>query len=290
MTKKYKILGKYIKDTSGETPNIETYIFVKDRISKYQLNIDINSKPLKNKMIEIETTLKFSDKEQSKKKVITALTVGSVIGHLIIGTGLALLVNTDINPKARTLFRSLLILPWIFTAVVVAVNWQLLLNPFGIINYGLDKLGMINEPLDWLGDPSLAMWSLLLISTWRGYPFIMVSFLSGLQSIPKELYEAAEIDGAGFFGKFWHVTIPQLKPVIYGVALLDLIWTFQLFPLVWLTTGGGPGRSTEVLSTMTFRYAFVNFEFSQASTVAVSILIISAAFTIFYLRNEKSRI
>ena len=166
----------------------------------------------------------------------------------------------------------------------------LLLNPFGIINYGLDKLGIINEPLDWLGDPSLAMWSLLLISTWRGYPFIMVSFLSGLQSIPKELYEAAEIDGAGFFGKFWHVTIPQLKPVIYGVALLDLIWTFQLFPLVWLTTGGGPGRSTEVLSTMTFRYAFVNFEFSQASTVAVSILIISAAFTIFYLRNEKSRI
>ena len=73
-------------------------------------------------------------------------TVGSVIGHLIIGTGLALLVNTDINPKARTLFRSLLILPWIFTAVVVAVNWQLLLNPFGIINYGLDKMGLINEP------------------------------------------------------------------------------------------------------------------------------------------------
>jgi|TARA_B110000263_G_scaffold52611_1_gene44044 multiple sugar transport system permease protein len=217
-------------------------------------------------------------------------TVGSVIGHLIIGTGLALLVNTDINPKARTVFRSLLILPWILTAVVVAVNWQLLLNPFGIINYGLDKLGLINEPLDWLGDPSLAMWSLLLISTWRGYPFIMVSFLSGLQSVPKELYEAAELDGAGFFGKFWHVTIPQLKPVIYGVALLDLIWTFQLFPLVWLTTGGGPGRETEVLSTMTFRYAFVNFEFSKASTVAVSILIISAAFTIFYLRNEKNRI
>ena len=95
---------------------------------------------------------------------------------------------------------------------------------------------------------------------------------------------------SGFFGKFWHVTIPQLKPVVYGVALLDLIWTFQLFPLVWLTTGGGPGRETEVLSTMTFRYAFVNFEFSQASTVAVSILIISAAFTIFYLRNEKNRI
>ena len=217
-------------------------------------------------------------------------TVGSVLGHILVGTGLALLVNADINPRAQTIFRSLLILPWIFTAVVVALNWQLLLNPFGVINHWLGKLGMIDAPVDWLGDPAFAMWSLLLISTWRGYPFIMVSFLSGLQSIPQELYEAAEIDGAGFFAKFWHVTVPQLKPVIYGVALLDLIWTFQLFPLVWLTTGGGPGRSTEVLSTMTFRQGFVDFEFSQAATTAVSILIISAAFTILYLRNEKQKI
>ncbi len=233
----------------------------------------------------------FTDKAYWSATINTIIfTVGSVFGHLLVGTCLALLVNTDINPRARTIFRSLLILPWIFTAVVVAVNWQLLLNPFGVINYALREIGLIDEPLDWLGDPSLAMWSLFINSTWRGYPFIMVSFLSGLQSIPIELYEAAEIDGAGFFGKFWHVTVPQLMPVIYGVALLDLIWTFQLFPLVWLTTGGGPGRVTEVLSTMTFRYAFVNFQFSQASTVAVSILVISAVFTVFYLRNEYQKI
>lgn len=217
-------------------------------------------------------------------------TVGSVVGHMIVGIGLALLVNADIHPRARTFFRSMLVLPWIFTAVVVALNWQLLLNPFGLINYLLDWLGLISDPLDWLGNPDLAMWSLLLISTWRGYPFIMVSFLSGLQTVPKELYEAADIDGAGFWHKFWHVTLPQLKPVIYGVALLDLIWTFQLFPLVWLTTGGGPGRATEVLSTLTFRLAFVDFEFAQAATVAVSILIISAAFTVLYLRNEARRL
>ncbi len=217
-------------------------------------------------------------------------TLGSVVGHIVVGTGLALLVNADIPQRVQTIFRSLLILPWIFTAVVVALNWQLLLNPFGIVNYVLGQLGLISKPLDWLGDPSLAMWSLLIISTWRGYPFIMVSFLSGLQSIPRELYEAAEIDGAGFWGKFWHVTVPQLKPVIYGVALLDLIWTFQLFPLVWLTTGGGPGRATEVLSTLTFRSAFVDFQFSQAATAAVSILVISAAFTVLYLRNEAQKV
>lgn len=217
-------------------------------------------------------------------------TVGSVAGHMIVGIGLALLVNADIHPRMRTFFRSMLVLPWIFTAVVVALNWQLLLNPFGLINYVLQWLGLVSEPLDWLGNPDLAMWSLLLISTWRGYPFIMVSFLSGLQTVPRELYEAADIDGAGFWHKFWHVTLPQLKPVIFGVALLDLIWTFQLFPLVWLTTGGGPGRATEVLSTLTFRLAFVDFQFSQAATVAVSILIISAAFTVLYLRNEARRL
>lgn len=217
-------------------------------------------------------------------------TVGSVAGHMIVGIGLALLVNADIHPRMRTFFRSMLVLPWIFTAVVVALNWQLLLNPFGLINYVLQWLGLVSEPLDWLGNPDLAMWSLLLISTWRGYPFIMVSFLSGLQTVPRELYEAADIDGAGFWHKFWHVTLPQLKPVIFGVALLDLIWTFQLFPLVWLTTGGGPGRTTEVLSTLTFRLAFVDFQFSQAATVAVSILIISAAFTVLYLRNEARRL
>ncbi len=216
-------------------------------------------------------------------------TVGSVFGHIVVGTGLALLVNADIHPRVQTLFRTLLILPWIFTAVVVALNWQLLLNPFGVVNYVLGAIGLVDEPLDWLGNPNLAMWSLLVISTWRGYPFIMVSFLSGLQSIPKELYEAAEIDGAGFFAKFWHVTIPQLKPVIFGVALLDLIWTFQLFPLVWLTTGGGPGRTTEVLPTMTYRYAFVDFEFSMASATAVTILVISALFTILYLRHETQK-
>jgi len=232
----------------------------------------------------------LSDSSYYSALLNTAIfTVGSVIGHLVIGISLALLVNADIHPKARTLFRSLLILPWIFTAVVVALIWQLMLNPFGVVNYALKAIGVVQNPLDWLGDPGLAMWSLLLISTWRGYPFIMVSFLSGLQTIPDELYEAADIDGANFFHKFWHVTVPQLKPVIYGVALLDLIWTFQLFPLVWLTTGGGPGRTTEVLSTLTYRLAFVDFQFSKASTVAVTILLISAVFTLLYLFNETRR-
>ena len=260
------------------------------KVIEYSLfdNVIINNEP---KFVALDNyTTMFSDRGYWSALLNTGIfTIGSVIGHLIVGIGLALLVNTNINPHARTIFRSLLILPWIFTAVVVALNWQLLLNPFGVINYALEVLGIVNEPLDWLGDADMAMWSLLLISTWRGYPFIMVSFLSGLQTIPEELYEAAEIDGANFFHKFWHVTVPQMKPVIYGVALLDLIWTFQLFPLIWLTTGGGPGRETEVLSTLTYRLAFVDFQFSQAATAAVSILVISAAFTILYLRNEAQR-
>ena len=214
-------------------------------------------------------------------------TVGSVVGHFIVGMALALLVNANIEPRVRLFFRAVLVLPWIFTAVVVALNWQLLLHPLGIINYGLSSLGLISEPLDWLGDADLAMWTLLVVSTWRGYPFLMVSFLSGLQSVPRELYEAADIDGASAFRKFWHVTLPQLKPVIYGVGLLDLIWTFQLFPLVWLLTAGGPGRETEVLSTLTYRLAFVEFQFAKASAVAVVVLLITALFAVLYLKQDR---
>ncbi len=216
-------------------------------------------------------------------------TVGSVVGHLVVGIFLALLINSPIHPVPRAIFRTLLVLPWLFTAVVVALNWQLLLHPFGIINYALKDFGIIDSHVDWLGDESVAMATLLVISIWRGYPFLMISFLSGLQSIDKSMYEAAKIDGAGWFRIFFSITIPQLKPIIYGVALLDLIWTFQLFPLVWLTTGGGPGRATEVLSTYTYRFAFVDFEFSKASTVAVILLTFTAVLTILYLRKGKGK-
>jgi multiple sugar transport system permease protein len=223
---------------------------------------------------------------QSLKNTIFLTTI-SVTGHLVVGMVLAILLNQPVNHLVLSVFRGILILPWIFTAVVVALNWQLLLNPLGIVNYMLQNLGIIHEAIDWFGDDRYAMPALIIVNIWRGYPFLMISILGGLQAIPKSHYDAAQVDGCNTWQGFWHITIPGLKPVLFSVGLLDTIWTFRLFPLVWLLTGGGPGRSTEVLATFTYRFAFVNFQFSKASAVAVILLIFTMIFTWFYLKYQQ---
>ena len=131
-------------------------------------------------------------------------------------------------------------MPWVFTAAVVAVTWQLILLPQGILNSVLSRIVHQRILINWLGQPFTAMVTLIVVNAWRGYPFCMTSFLAGLQNIPENLYEAARIDGANTRQLFFRITIPQLKPIILSVVLLDSIWTLNLFPLIWLLTGGGP--------------------------------------------------
>lgn len=216
-------------------------------------------------------------------------TVASVLLHLVLGLGLAMLLSTKINVRARGLFRGVLILPWMFTAAVVAVNWRLILNPFGIFNALLTQCGLMNlaAPIDWFGEQGLALPALILINLWRGYPFVMLMLLAALQSIPPELYEAAAVDGAGGWARFRFVTVPSIRPVIASVGLLDAIWNFRLFDLVFLTTGGGPLNSTHVLATYTYQLAFENFEFGRASALAVMMLLFTSILTIFYFRYQK---
>ena len=132
------------------------------------------------------------------------------------------------------------------------------------------------------------MVGLLLVNTWRGYPFVMLSILAGLQSIAADLYEASKVDGANVTQSFLHITLPQLKPVLLSVGLLDTIWTFQLFPLIWLTTGGGPGHATEVLATYTYKKAFESVQFSMASTIAVVILCGTYGHDVLLLKAAKN--
>jgi multiple sugar transport system permease protein len=211
-------------------------------------------------------------------------TIGSVVAHLILGLGFAMMLNsTLLHRAARAIFRALYILPWLFTVAVIAVLWRMLLAPNGVINF------LLNTDIEWLASPQLALGTITFINIWAGYPFFMVSLLAGLQGIPNELNEAATVDGASAVQRFWNVTIPQLRPIIVSLVLLDLIWTSQQFALIWMTTGGGPIDVTEVLSTFTYKLAFAKYDFSLAATSAVLVLLMSMILAVFYVRHQKAR-
>ena len=221
----------------------------------------------------------------------TAFFVGvSVAAHLVIGLGFAMLLNTSLVPDPiKAVFRSIYIMPWLFTVAIIAVLWRLLLNPNGVINYYLLELGITSSRVEWLSSLDLSLYAVTFINIWAGYPFFMVSLLAGLQGIPEVLHEAAMVDGATGLQRFWHITLPQLKPIIISMALLDSIWTSQQFALIWLTTGGGPINVTEVLSTFTYKLAFSRYEFALASTSAVLILLFSMVLAFFYVRHQRAR-
>ena len=214
----------------------------------------------------------------------------SVVAHMIIGLGFAMLLNSEsVSRATKTIFRTLFVLPWLLTIAIVAILWRLLLNPNGIVNAILSGIGAISSQHEWLADPGSALAVVTCINIWSGYPFFMISILAGLQGIPRDLYEAAEVDGAGPIRRFWSITIPQLRPIIVSMALLDLIWTSQQFALIWMTTGGGPLSATEMLSTFTYKLAFSEYDFAGASASAVIVLVLSMILAFFYVRSQRAR-
>lgn len=217
-------------------------------------------------------------------------TLASIVAHMVLGLLFAVLLNSpSIGAISRSVFRTVLVLPWLFTVAIVAVLWRLILDPNGVLNYLLEAAGLIDAHVGWLSDPGKALGAVVLINIWAGYPFYMISLLAGLQGIPGVLYEAATVDGAGGGRKFLHVTLPQLRPLIVGLLLLDFIWTTQQFPLIWMTTGGGPIDATEVIGTYTYKLAFSRYEFSLASASGVVILVASMLVALVYARQQKSR-
>ena len=216
--------------------------------------------------------------------------IASVVAHLILGLLFATLLNTPLFGRwVTSIFRSIFILPWLFTAAIVAVLWRMLLAPNGVINFLLEQVNLGAIGTEWLSSPALALGAVTFINIWSGYPFFMVSMLAGLQGIPGDLYEAARVDGASTLQRFWNVTLPQLRPIIIAMSLLDFIWTSQQFALIWMTTGGGPIDATEVLSTYTYKLAFAKYEFALASTSAVLVLLLSMVLAFFYVRHQRAR-
>ena len=210
-------------------------------------------------------------------------TVVSVLGHLLIGLGVALLLNQQI--RGRALFRNLALLPWMLPPAVVATGWAWLYqDPFGMLNPLLAGLDILHSPRAWLATPQTAMGAVIVANLWRGFPFISLILLAGLQAIPFSLYEAASVDGATSFQRFRHITLPSLKRVMLIAGTLDVINTVKYFDLIWIMTGGGPANRTEVFATLIYRVAFQFFHRERAAALAVVMFLVTAAFSFFYVR------
>jgi multiple sugar transport system permease protein len=217
-------------------------------------------------------------------------TVVATILKMIGGLGLALVMNQDF--KFKNLTRALLLLPFIVPTVLSTIAWQWILDPaFSVINWALMATGLANPGPSWLGNPYLAMFSLIMVNTWRGLPFYAITLLAGLQTISPELYEAATIDGAGRWGRFRYVTLPLLKPIIFIVTMFSVIFTFSDFQLIYVLTRGGPANATHVFATYAFDIAMGAGQFGQGASIALSMVpplaLIILAMAI-YMRPAKS--
>lgn len=194
-------------------------------------------------------------------------TFGSVLLKLIVGMIMALVLNQPL--RWRGLWRGLLLMPWVAPTVVTALSWRWILDLTGVLNLTLRDLGLMKTSIPWLAQYGTALLSLVLVNTWRGFPFFGITLLAGMQAIPQELYEAAEMDGASVWQRFRFVTLPSLRTVILVVTILSTIWTFNDFSIVWLLTGGGPGHATDVFATYTYKLGFVTSRLGYGQTVSV---------------------
>jgi multiple sugar transport system permease protein len=221
---------------------------------------------------------------------ITFRFVGStVVLHLVVGLAVALALNAQI--KANRLFRVIAILPWTVPDVISGLIWRFMYNPTsGIINHLLRSSGVTKTYIEWLAHPKLALASVVLADVWRGYPFVMIILLAGLQAIPRELYEAARVDGATALQEFRHITIPLLRRMVIVAAALDTIWQFRRFGLIYNMTLGGPGHITEILSLYVYKQYFKYFNFEYASAVAVVMAVIMLIISLPYVRMIVRRV
>lgn len=214
-------------------------------------------------------------------------TVFTVAGRVVLGVSFALLLNAKRLP-CKALFRSILVLPWFFPDVVIGLLWKWLFNPsYGLVNSCLLSLGLIGQPVEWLSSTSTAMASVIVVSIWKGFPFMIVMVLAALQTIPADLYEAAELDGCGAIGKFRTVTLPGIMPVLATVVLLEVMWSFKHFTLIWNLTYGGPVDATNVVSIDIYKMGFEYLRFGESATRAVFVFALIMALSLIQRKMTR---
>ncbi|MEU4659842.1 sugar ABC transporter permease [Streptomyces sp. NPDC023723] len=214
-------------------------------------------------------------------------TAGSLLGQFCIGLALAVFFNRRF--PLNGVLRSLILLPWLVPMVVSGVVWRRILDQdTGVLNTFLDTVGLGSGHTPWLTSPDMALLSVILVNIWIGIPFNMVILYGGLQEIPKELHEAAALDGASAWRTFRSVTLPMLKPVVTVVLVLGFMSTVKILDLILALTDGGPADATQTLGTLTYQNSFVQLDFGAGAVVGNVLILISAVFAVFYLRANRT--
>ncbi|HJR05167.1 MAG TPA: sugar ABC transporter permease [Methylomirabilota bacterium] len=218
-------------------------------------------------------------------------TVVSVGLKVVTGVLMALVLNNVI--RGRNFFRGLFLLPWITSTVIIALTWRWMFDAFpgrGFFNSVLLDLGLLSRPIAFMATPEGAMMAVIVANWWRGFPFFGVSFLAGLQAIPRELYEAASVDGATGWRRFWHITLPGLKHVMIVTTLLSFILTINDFNIIYVMTRGGPGSATQIFATYSYQVAFNQLRWGRGVTIClfvVPILVLGIIVISRYLLRDK---
>ncbi|MCR3750704.1 carbohydrate ABC transporter permease [Lentzea californiensis] len=229
------------------------------------------------------------DDESARSALVNTLLVAAGITVVQNGIGLLLALGVHARIKSRTVLRVFFFAPAVITPVVTAYLWKYLYAPEGAINALFGAVGLQSWRQDWLGDPDLALWSVVAVVIWQFAGYSMVIFLAGLQSIPQEVTEAASLDGAGPVTRFWHVTRPMLAPAMTINLMLSVIGGLKLFDQVWVMTQGGPGGATDTLSTVIYRQAFSFNDFAYSIALALVLTALVAVISSVQYRGLNRR-
>jgi multiple sugar transport system permease protein len=204
--------------------------------------------------------------------------------QVTLGFGIAFLINAEW--WGRGAVRALFIIPMVVAPVVAGGIWRMILDPlWGLMNYALGLVGI--GPLDWFGDPNLAMATIIIIDTWRWTPFIVLIATAGLLALPKDVFEAAKIDGAGWWSMLWQVALPLLVPIIAATFVIRWLGAVKMFDIVLAATYGGPGKATNVVNLFIYEEAFRSLRFAQSSAMAIIVLVLTMVLTGIFLRGSR---
>ena len=259
----------------------------------YQLYLSFFDTSLKNPQpvfIFLDGYIKMFKTPVTRKVFSNAVvwTATVVILQFLVGFWAALTLNGKF--VGRTILRGFVIIPWVIPGTVAAMVWRLVYDAqFGFLNVALRNLGLMQGHVDWLGTPKLAMSAAILVGVWKGFGFSALMYMAGLQGIPDELYNAAEIDGANRIQQFFYITLPSMKTLIGITLILTTIWTFNYFEIIYVLTKGGPLNATQIPPTYIYELVFRNFNLGASACFAVISMIAMGTVAMLYIRNIKKQ-